>query len=73
MIKKFSPSTLLILFALSFPVLAQDSEEDITDFGSPNQTPQTFDDSSECALSKDSELINLLNFKLSSLASSNNE
>ena len=38
MIKKFSPSTLLILFALSFPVLAQDSEEDVTDFGSPNQT-----------------------------------
>ncbi|MFL2675734.1 MAG: hypothetical protein CNE97_01155 [alpha proteobacterium MED-G10] len=64
MIKKFSPSTLLILFALSFPVLAQDSEEDVTDFGSPNQTPQTFDDSRECALSEDSELINLLNFKL---------
>ena len=38
-------------------------DEDSNDFGTPNQTTQT-NEEDDCALSKDSELINLLNFKL---------
>ena len=63
MINRLNFITLLIFFALSFPALSQDSEDDSTDFGSPNQG-NAIDDSSECILSEDSELINLLNFKL---------
>ena len=54
-------------------IFSQDLEEpDSTDFGSPNQSNfQDGDD--ECALSKDSELIKLLNFKLKKFNPSSKE
>ena len=38
-------------------------DDDLNDFGTPNQTDQT-NEEEDCKLSKDSELIKLLNFKL---------
>ena len=59
----FYRSFLLLVIFFCFPVLAQDQSDDDTDFSQPNAKQQAEDDL-ECKLSKDSELINLLNFKL---------
>ena len=59
----FYRSFLLLVIFFYFPVVAQDQSDDDSDFSQPNAKQQTEDDF-ECKLSKDSELINLLNFKL---------
>ena len=45
-----------------YPVKSKE-EDDTNDFGEPNKANQ-LNDNDDCALSKDSELIKLLNFKL---------
>ena len=59
----FYRSFLLLVIFFYFPVLAQDQSDDDSDFSQPNTNQQT-EANPECALSKDSELIALLNFKL---------
>ena len=61
--------TFFIFFILNLNsrVFSQNLEDDdLNDFGIPNQTNKSPEDD-ECALSKDSELIKLLNFKLKNL------
>ena len=54
---------LLLVIFFYFPVFAQEKDDDNSDFSQPNAKLQSEEDL-ECALSKDSELITLLNFKL---------
>ena len=62
---KLTHLILIYFFLNSISVTQSQSleDDDSNDFGTPNQTTQT-NEEDDCALSKDSELINLLNFKL---------
>ena len=54
---------ILILFLSVFSQLySQELDEDSIDFSTPGK--ERSDDETDCSLSKDSELISLLNFKL---------
>ena len=55
--------SLLLLVLFSFPLFSQEESDDDIDFSQPNANQQS-EENLECALSKDSELITLLNFKL---------
>ena len=59
----FYRSLLLLVIFFYFPVFSQDQSDDDSDFSQPNANQQTEEDLN-VALSKDSELITLLNFKL---------
>ena len=59
----FYRSFLLLVIFFYFSVFAQEQNDDDSDFSPPNVISQSEEDL-ECALSKDSELITLLNFKL---------
>ena len=56
--------TFFLSFIFCFTAFGQETDDDQSDFGVPNQENQLSKEDSECALSKDSELIKLLNFKL---------
>ena len=57
----------LLSFIFCFTAFSQETDDDQSDFGVPNQKNQLSKEDSECALSEDSELIKLLNFKLKNL------
>ena len=59
----FYRSFLLLVIFFNFSVFAQEQNDDDSDFSPPNVNLQS-EENGECALSKDSELITLLNFKL---------
>ncbi len=56
-------STLFLVIFFYFSVFAQEQNDEDSDFSPPNVKLQS-EENLECALSKDSELITLLNFKL---------
>ena len=56
--------TFFLSFIFCFTAFGQETDDDQSDFGVPNQKNQLSKEDSECALSEDSELIKLLNFKL---------
>ena len=59
----FYRSLLLIVIFFYSPAFSQEESDDDSDFSQPNADLQS-EDNFECRLSKDSELITLLNFKL---------
>ncbi len=60
----FYRSLILLFIFFSFSVFSQEEgDDDDSDFSQPN-AKQLTEENFECALSKDSELISLLNFKL---------
>ena len=56
-------SLVLLFIFFSFPAFSQEESDDDSDFSQPNSN-QRIEEDLECAISKDSELITLLNFKL---------
>ena len=66
----FYRSLLLIVIFFYSPAFSQEESDDDSDFSQPNADLQS-EDNFECSLSKDSELITLLNFLSSNIKSSN--